>query len=177
MNLHAFDRELARLAEQPRYYHGPVELHEAAPELCALYLDRHDVGDVVDGCDVMAWIGHGEDDDAERWASVERALLEAVRAHYADACQSCGGEGEDEHERRCSACRGTGLERGPWYPRVVVGNAELGGQRVACGHCGAEAEGRECGRCGVSLRAPLRLEVALRMSVADAANDVTGGAA
>lgn len=177
MNLADFDRELAELFDRPRVYHGPLELHEVASDLCALYLATFPDCDVVDSCDVMAWIGHGEDDRESHWDSVERRLLRAVREHYSVDCHGCGGEGEDEHERRCEACHGTGLERGPWYPRVVVGNAVADVQRVVCGYCGVDANGSECGRCRAKLRAPLRLEVALRMSVAGAANDTRGGAA
>lgn len=177
MNLHAFDRELAALFDEPRRVHGPLELHDVAADLCALYLAQHEPADMVDSCDVMVWFGHGEDDSESHWESVERRLLRSVRERYSVDCQSCGGSGEDDHERSCEACYGTGLERGPWYPRVVVGNAVPGGQRVVCGHCGCDADGSECGRCRAKLRAPLRLEVALRMSVAGAANDVTGGAA
>lgn len=185
MNLADFDRELAQLFDRPRAYHGPLELQDVAAELCALYLDAHEPADVVDSCDVMVWIGHGEDEDAGRWDSVERRLLRTVREHYADPCQNCGGSGEDERERRCQSCHGSGLERGPWYPRVIVGNCVVAGQRVLCGHCEnavcghcfSPGDATNCHHCGVRLRAPLAIVEALRMSVAGAANDGVGGAA
>ena len=177
MNLADFDRELAELFDRPRAYHGPRELHEVAGELCALYLATFPGCDVVDSCDVMAWIGLGDDDDAGRWESVERRLVAAVQERYDEPCQSCGGDGEDEQER-CPSCHGTGLEHGPWYPRVVVGNCVVGGNRVICGHCEVEAgEAASCAVCGVRLRAPLALVEALRMIVATDANDGVGGAA
>lgn len=158
MNLADFDREVAALFDRPRVYHGPLELHEVAAELCALYLATYPDCDVVDSCDVMAWLGLGADDDASRWESVERRLVDAVREHYSIDCYPCDGDGHDDDERQCRACFGSGLERGPWYPRVVVGNCVVGGQRVLCGHCDAEAgEAATCPRCGVRLRAPLAM--------------------
>ena len=171
------DLDYAPAMGRDRVHHGPVEWHQAAPELADLYLATV-AEDVIDSCDAMAWLGHGEDDDVSRWEALERELLRATHDRYADDCAWCGGTGEDDEERRCPACHGSQQERGAWAPRVVVGNAVAGRQRVRCGWCEAETEERQqvC-RCGVALRRPLELVEALRLSVAEPANDASGGAA
>lgn len=176
MNLHDFDREMAACMGREPIYSGCVEFHQQAGDIAAAYVAAHDGEDVIDSCDVMAWLGLGDEDDASRWGAIERGLLAATQHHYAHDCQWCGGDGES-NGRRCGACHGSGDEMGAWAPRIVIGNSLVGGHRVICGWCGANTgDGMRC-VCGVSLRRPLELVEALRMSVAGAANDGVGGAA
>jgi len=141
---------------------APLRWQESIPAVVAGWLRDHPGLPVYDAADVVLGLGlvwaYGEDLHA---IAVELRASQRALA----VCDACNGSGDDDDERPCHRCDGTGQDHrvplGRWVPYGHGG--ERGIPRCPVCMC-SRAGCVECPDCGVTLRRALEDELAASLA-------------